>query len=40
MEFEGAKHEIRRLSEELEVLNSQVCLFTLVLFQVLNFFFI
>ena len=24
MEFEGAKHEIRRLSEEVEVLNSQV----------------
>lgn len=24
VEFEGAKHEIRRLSEEIDVLNSQV----------------
>lgn len=24
MEFEGAKHEIRRLTEEVELLNSQV----------------
>lgn len=24
MEFEGAKHEMRRLSEEIELLNSQV----------------
>lgn len=24
VEFEGAKHEIRRLSEEIELLNSQV----------------
>lgn len=24
MEFEGAKHEIRRLTEEIELLNSQV----------------